>query len=232
MKKIFALILVLCLFAGVPAFADGLTEADFMGTWVNIYDNNSGGAVMEFFHIREDHRVFYLNRRFEKDDPGFGRQYVGSWDVRGNVIHLKYGDNTETDVYMSDGFLMVPLGGDQYVPFGRVPVWGKDAGATPAAAPDPTPEPTQAVQGVAIPQGEYSIGIDIPAGKYVIDAGPAKRVTVWTYDAEQWVDCYYIGSEENEQTMIVNLEEGGRLRIERATVYLRPFKGFDFEIFK
>ena len=52
----------------------------------------------------------------------------------------------------------------------------------------------------------------------------------------RWLDtgetCSCDNTEENEQTMIVNLEEGGRLRIERATVYLRPFKGFDFDIFK
>ena len=213
MKKLFCILALFSVLMGA-AWAEGLTESDFMGAWVNVYDTKDDGASAEIIYLRDDHKVFYMNRRFSTDGPGLGREYVGSWSVNGDCIHIKYGDNTESDVYMSGGFLLIPLGGDQYITYGKVPAWGE------AEAPQ--------ASGVAVPQGEYVIGEDIPAGRYTVDAGDAKRVTVWVYRPNGMSDYYYIGSKENEQTMTANLQDGGKLRIEGASVYLSTFAGLGF----
>ena len=215
MKKVITIVMIaMTLLLTVPAYADGLIVDDFMGMWVNYYDTNSNGATIEAIYLRDDHTVFYMNRRFNASDAGFGREFVGSWEVNGDCIHIKYGDSAESDLYMSDGFLLIPLGGDQYITYGKVPVWGK------VDAPQ--------ASGVAVPQGEYVIGEDIPAGRYTVDAGDAKRVTVWVYRPNGMSDYYYIGSKENEQTMTANLQDGGKLRIEGATVYLSALAGLGF----
>lgn len=215
MKKLLCVLAVVALLMG-SAWAEGLTESDFMGMWVDVYDTDGGGAVAEMIYLRDDHKVFYMNHSFKADDTGFGREYVGSWSVNGNCIHIKYGETVESDIYMSnDGFLLIPLGGDKYITYGKVPVWGEK------------PDAPQ-LSGVAVPQGEYNVGEDIPAGKYTVDAGDAKRVTVWVYAPNGFADYYYIGTKENEQTMTVNLKEGGKLKIDGATVYMSTFAGLGF----
>lgn len=222
MKRLFVVLTLVCsIILSSAAFSEGLTEADFMGAWVEVHDNNDGGATMEFFYLREDHTLFYVNRRFDADAEGFGRVYVGSWSVNGTAIHIKFGNNVEADVYQSDGFLLIPAGGDQYFTYGKVPLWAdKD-------------KKTEQNLGVAIPQGEYQIGSDIPAGKYTIDSGNAASVTVYIYPTEKNYpyDYYYIGTREKETSMVANLQEGGHIKIDGASVYFSPFKGFDFSNF-
>lgn len=220
-KLLFVLSLAFCFAFFSVAYADGLTEADFMGAWADVYDTSDGGATMEFFYLREDHTLFYVNRRFEGNTEGFGRVYIGSWSVNGDAIHIVYGVNIETDVYMTENYLLIPAGGDQYYTYGKVPLWAdKD-------------KKEDRDLGIAIPQGEYQIGTDIPAGKYTIDAGDADRITVYIYPTEKTYpyDYYYIGTREKEISMVANLQEGGHIKIDGATVYLSPFKGFDFSIF-
>lgn len=212
-KAVITIVFMLSIFCIASAAADGLTEADFMGTWARVYDSSDGGAVSEVFYLRDDHTVFYMNQRYDSENPGYGRQYVGSWLVHGNCIHIKYGDNAETDVYMSnDGFMLIPLGGDKYITYGKVPVWEEN------------PKSNDENKGVAVYQGEYSVGEDIPEGRYIVDSGGAYYVTIRIYPAKGMSYYYHIGTSEDSNIAVLNLEYGATIRIEGATVYFSPYK--------
>lgn len=213
MKKLFCILALFSVLLGA-AWAEGLTESDFMGAWVNVYDTKDDGASAEIIYLRDDHKVFYMNRRFNADGPGFGREYVGSWSVNGDCIHIKYGDNTESDVYMSGGFLLIPLSGDNYIPYVKAPVWGEEK------------KDEAATNGITVPMGEYIIGDEIPEGKYTVFCGMTELAVVWVYAPKASMGKYYsIGTGLSEQKANVTLTDGGRFEVEHGKVYLLPYEG-------
>ena len=214
MRKVMTFLLLCALLcASIPASA--FDESIFYGTWVMANEKDDGGLLADFFYLAPDHTVYYMNRVFEADAEGFGRAAVKSWAVTDDGIHIIFGDNSETDAYMSqNGFLLIP-GPGGYIPFGKVPVYGEEK----------TQEKLEGT--ITVYQGEYEVSADIPSGKYVVDAGEAAKITVWVYDANGWSNYYYIGAKQNEQYMVVKLEDGGKLRIEGASVTLSPFAGFN-----
>lgn len=214
MRKVITFVLLLALLgAAIPAQA--FDESIFYGAWARADKNTENGVTVELFYLSPEHTTYYMNRRFWPDAEGFGRAAVKSWTVIDNGIHIIFGDNAETDAFMSkDGYLLIPLG-EKYIPYGKLPVYGEEK------------EQKKLENSVTIYQGEYDVSADIPAGKYVVDAGEAARITVWVYDAKGWSNYYYIGTKQNEQYMVVKLEDGGKLRIDGASVTLSPFAGFN-----
>lgn len=214
MKKVITIILCFALLCSMlPARA--FDESIFYGAWARSYEKDNGGLTMEFFYLTADHKVFYVNRSFDAESEGSGRAFVGSWDTIDDGIHIIYGSSAETDAYITkNGFLAIPLG-EKYIPYGKIPVYGEEK------------EQEKPEGAITIFQGEYDVPADIPAGKYVVDAGDASRITIWVYDAKGWSNYYYIGANQNEQYMVVKLEDGGKLRIDGASVTLSPFAGFN-----
>ena len=218
MKKIVSLLVALVSLLFVcSAYAAESTVDDYMGIWVNLYDTKDGGASGEVIYIREDHKVFYVNQSFTDQEAGFGRQYVGSWDVRGNCIHIIYGTSAESDVYMSnDGFLLIPLGGDKYIAYGKAPVWGEAKQAQDDSS-----------DAVIVPVGEYLIGQDIPAGRYTIEVDP--NTSVATFEVKQNEESssgktYWLGSVYGGTTANVTLKEGNVLIVPSKEMKIMPAK--------
>lgn len=208
------IVLILFLMLSVMP-ANAFDESIFYGAWARSYEKEDGGLTMEYFYLAADHSVYYVNRSFDAESEGFGRAFAGSWDTIDDGIHIVYGNSAETDAYISkDGYLLIPYG-EKYIPFGKVPVYGEEK------------EEKKLEGSITIYQGEYDVSADILAGKYVIDAGEAAKITVWVYDAKGWSNYYYIGTKQNEQYMVVKLEDGGKLRIDGASVTLSPFAGFN-----
>lgn len=213
MKKVMTIVLILILMLSVMP-ANAFDESIFYGAWARSHEKDDGGLTMEYFYLASDHTVYYVNRSFDAESEGFGRAFVGSWTTTNDGIHIIYGNNAETDAYITkNGFLTIPgVGG--YIPYGDIPEYGEEK------------EQEKPDGAISVYQGEYDVGVDLPAGKYTVDSGDAGRVTVWVYDANGRSNYYYIGTKENEKYMVAKLEEGGKLRIDGASVTLSPFTGF------
>ena len=82
-------------------------------------------------------------------------------------------------------------------------------------------------EGYTLSQGEYLVGWHIPAGRYIINAGKSRNVTVYVYDEKGYYpDSYYIGSAYNEYQTIVNLKTGYTLKITGGTVNIKESGNF------
>lgn len=215
MKK--TMILLLALLLCLPVSGLAVDESQFVGTWIQeTYDEETGRYSYELLRLTADHQAYYSVQSFEPGKEGFSRQSAKTWSIKGNGIHIVLGNNSDTDaVILSDGRLGFKLTGDSYSPFVRINDKKEETARTLEMLKT----------GVTIPQGEYYIDEDIPAGRYVADAGSARLITLWIYDAKGWSNYYYIGSSKNEQIMIMNLEKGGKLRVDDASVIIREYTG-------
>lgn len=82
-------------------------------------------------------------------------------------------------------------------------------------APEPEPEPEVVLEPVTLGSGKFEVGVDIPAGKYIISTQEAQG-TIATYDSWGLLDVnemlgtapdYYVNNITTE------LEEGGSIEI-------------------
>lgn len=216
MKKIvlFAMVLLLCF----PAVSQAVDESQYIGTWMlEAYDEETGRYSIDILRLTADHQAYYLVQSFHPGEVGFSRLSAKTWSVKGNGIHIILGENANTDAFiLDDGRLGFKLVAGGYTPYTKI----SDGAKT---------EEAQTLDmlktGVKIPQGEYFIGSDIPAGRYIAYAGNARKITLWVYDARGWSNYYYLGSYNNEPTMVLTLEEGGKLRVVDASVTIKEFSG-------
>lgn len=82
-------------------------------------------------------------------------------------------------------------------------------------------------EGQTLSQGEYVIGWHIPEGRYIINAGKSKSVSVYVYeDTNYYPDSYYIGYAHNEYQTVVNLKDGYVLKISGGTVKITQASNF------
>ena len=218
MKKAMAIVMILCLIAPV-CMAVSPDEAQYVGTWIQeSADEESGRYTIEVIRLMENHQMYFLAQTFEPDKVGTSNQKVETWSLARGGINVNFPASGITFAkILSDGRLGLKLVGDAYSPFTKV---------TSSEEKEPEkPTLDDLKTGVKIPQGEYFIGVDIPAGRYVADAGDAKKVTLWIYDAKGFSNYFYIGTYNNEKTLIMNLEAGGKLRVEDSSVIIREFSG-------
>lgn len=205
-------ILTIILFVGVvPCTAASVTESDIIGAWTTTSTSIYGEPVVISYYFLADHRAFLASCRLAADGTTSSGSSSGIWELHDDYIYYIYSDsmNGTRYLHLEDCFFKEKAGGGEYHIYGKVP--------TETALPD----------GVQVPQGEYSVGDDIPSGKYTIDAGAAPLVTVWTYPKSGIPEFYYIGTKQSSGSVVVNLKDGGRIRVDGGTVYLRKFSGLD-----
>lgn len=216
MKKIALLVMILLLC--LPAVSRAADEKQYIGTWIQEkYDEETGRYSVELLHLTADHQAYYTVQVFCPGEVGIGRQAAKTWWVTGNGIHIVLGENAETDaIILDDGRLGFKLAGSAVSPFTRVP---SETGS------HTLPSLSDLKTGVTIPQGEYFVGTDIPAGRYIAEAGTSRKITLWIYDARGWSNYYYLGTYNNESMMVMTLEDGGKLRVEDSSVIIREYTG-------
>lgn len=100
MKKLFSLILALALLLPSAVLADGP-----VGCWASYEMTDSGTPNMQMLFLAEDHTCFYLVQTYHDDEPGIGRQLVGTWEMQPDgMVIAKTGNNTKTRLTFSDDY--------------------------------------------------------------------------------------------------------------------------------
>lgn len=213
-KPIAFLCIALIICCVMPCFAADITEKDIIGAWTTTFRSVFDEPVIANYYFLDDSQAFHAFSRVKNDGTTVNECTIGTWELHGDYIYFVFGDGMNDTKYLQfiDGFIKEKSGGDDFNMYGKAPTWEEAHDQSNSAI---------------IPQGEYTISADIPAGRYTIDAGTARRITVWIYPPEGFSDYYYIGTEENEKSVVVNLQEGGRLKIDGASVYLKKFSGLD-----
>ena len=83
MKKLFTLILILCLL--LPVFALGEDpEIDYTTGYAHLDLLNDGAPMMSMIYFSSDGTCYYLTQMFHTDEPGLGRSFVGTWEYTGD----------------------------------------------------------------------------------------------------------------------------------------------------
>ena len=100
MKKFLCLILIAVLLIPAAAFADD----SFIGCYASYDLLKDGTPDMQTIYFSEDGTCYYFTQIFHKDEPGFGRAYVGTWTVEDGELIAKTGNNTSQRFRFSDEF--------------------------------------------------------------------------------------------------------------------------------
>lgn len=92
MKKLLALTLILALLIPALALASGPE-----GCWVSYDPLTTGAPHVSFLFLAENGTCYFLTQMFNEDSAGFGRTFVGTWELQedGSVV-AKTGNNTST----------------------------------------------------------------------------------------------------------------------------------------
>jgi len=102
MKKLLALILILALLLPAAALA---AEKDVVGCWASYELQKDGAPAMIMIYLAENHTCFFLAQSFNPDDEGFGRAFVGTWQMNDDgSVTAKTGNNTETAMLFDDSY--------------------------------------------------------------------------------------------------------------------------------
>lgn len=103
MKKLVILILALSLFLASAALAD---EPDVVGCWAHYELLESGAPTMIMLYLAADHTCYYLNQMYKPDSEGFGRTFVGTWEMNSDgTVSVKTGDNARMELTFSDSYV-------------------------------------------------------------------------------------------------------------------------------
>lgn len=100
MKKLLIAFLILALLLPTAAFADD----SFIGCYASYDLLKDGTPDMQTIYFAEDGTCYYLTQIFHKDEPGFGRAYVGTWTVEDGQLVAKTGNNTSMTFRFSDDY--------------------------------------------------------------------------------------------------------------------------------
>ena len=91
MKKLLAVFLILVLLLPVTVLAD---ESDVVGCWASYQVLTTGCPAMTMLYLADDHVCYFLAQMYEHDEVGFGRTYIGSWEMqRDGSVFVKIGNN-------------------------------------------------------------------------------------------------------------------------------------------
>ena len=103
MKKLLAVIMILALL--LPAASGtALTLSEWMvwGSW-NHFETTNNGMLLTSIYLEEDGIAYFMTQLFSDGAPGFGRAYVGSWEITNDrYVHIVTGQNTSIDRCFKD----------------------------------------------------------------------------------------------------------------------------------
>lgn len=150
MKKFVVILLALAMMISGSALA---APEDFAGVWV-LAEQNSAGAVCELFYLTEDGTVYYSSASYFGFDS-VGRRFVGSWEETEEGVHIVYGNTSEAWCKLKDGCMIFPG------PSGSITYY-------PAVRPRFDQLIADAAVSYVLPEGFWTVGHDLPAGKYRI----------------------------------------------------------------
>ena len=103
MKRLITVILILALLLPAAALAD---EKDVIGCWGAYEILTTGAPSMIMVYLAEDHTCYYVNQMFRPDEPAFGRQYVGTWEMLSNgFVYIKTGNNANMTLMFSNEYV-------------------------------------------------------------------------------------------------------------------------------
>ena len=104
MKKLFVLILALVLLLPVLAAAD---DSSVVGCWASYQLLTTGCPCMTMLYLADDYTCYYFTQMYEHDEVGFGRAFIGSWEMqRDGSVFVKIGNNATLtlELYGSNNF--------------------------------------------------------------------------------------------------------------------------------
>lgn len=100
MKKLITIILILALLLPAAALAAGPA-----GCWAEYEQLTTGAPSMIMLFLAEDGSCYYIIQAFDKDKPGLGRQFVGTWEtLPDGTVEAKTGNNTSTKLRFDDNY--------------------------------------------------------------------------------------------------------------------------------
>ena len=112
MKKLIAFLLIAALILPSACLAD---DSDVVGVWLYSDLLNTGAPSMAYIYLAEDHTCYYAVQAFNTDSPGFGRQYVGTWDkISSDKVYVKTGENTSTILLLAGDYAVAETTLDIY----------------------------------------------------------------------------------------------------------------------
>ena len=104
MKKLLAVFLILALLLPVAAFAD---DSDVVGCWASYQLLTTGCPCMTMLYLADDYTCYYFTQMYEHDEVGFGRTFIGSWEMqRDGSVFVKIGNyaTLTLELYGSNNF--------------------------------------------------------------------------------------------------------------------------------
>lgn len=166
MKKLITLILILSL--AVPAAALASNESDYVGKWIYTEYKTDGTLTFILIDIQPDHTAISVFGHADGDRSKVpGRSFIGSWQMTSTGIHVVSGYNTEKDLYIYENdYLKEKVPGLCYI-YSKINEYGDDVNSSEQFDSTLLPEITG--DGLRVPPGEYTVGLDIPAGVYRIE---------------------------------------------------------------
>ena len=103
MKKLITVILILALILPAAALASGMNSP--VGCWAQYELLTTGAPSMCMLYLAENHTCYYVIQSFHEDEPGLGRQFVGTWEQQADgTVLAKTGNNTSTTLRFSDDY--------------------------------------------------------------------------------------------------------------------------------
>lgn len=107
MKKLFTLLLVIALL--LPAAAGAVDDWMVAGNWMGYWHEENGARSIICIVLEDDYTAYYVTQFFHESEPGLGRAYIGEWSRDGDIVHVKTGNNTSTDLQFKGGIMIDTL---------------------------------------------------------------------------------------------------------------------------
>lgn len=84
-------------------------------------------------------------------------------------------------------------------------------------------------QSAVMPQGDYTVGVDFPAGRYTFTvSGERPRSTIWHYPKGKLTSTYYTISNTRGLSVSLTLNDGDRITVEDQEVTIGPYVGLSW----
>ena len=165
MKKLIALIMILAL--AVPAAALSASESDYIGKWIHTEYQKDGTLTFILIDIQQDHTAISVFGSADGSSERIaGRSFIGTWNTTSKGIHVVSGNNTSKDLFIYENDYLKESVYGVYTIYSKVTEYGQAEKVEPFEAAT-LPEITN--DGLRVPPGEYTIGLDIPAGTYRVE---------------------------------------------------------------